>query len=78
MTRKLVRTLLFAAAIGFLVVWILEYRRAGMLNSYWLLLLSVTSLLLFQFSRLKTGIEAQKDITSKQTSRPTARKTTRK
>ena len=78
MSRKLIRTLLFAAAIGFFAVWILEYRRAGMLNSYWLLLLSVTSLLFFQFSRLKAGLAAQKEKTGKPVNRSVAKKTGRK
>jgi hypothetical protein len=55
MNSKLSRTILLALALGFLVVWILEFRRAGLFESYWLLLLSIVCLLVFQFSRLKAA-----------------------
>ena len=59
MNSKLTRTILIALALGFFAVWILEFRRAGLFESYWLLLLSVTSFLLFQFSRLKAAMMAK-------------------
>lgn len=59
MNSKLTRTILIALALGFFVVWILEFRRAGLFESYWLLLLSVTCFLLFQFNRLKAATRAK-------------------
>lgn len=56
MSFKLIKSLLIAGGIGFFALWILEYRRAGMLESYWLLLLSLISLLFFQYLRLKQGV----------------------
>ncbi|WP_031526816.1 hypothetical protein [Dyadobacter crusticola] len=55
MNSKLSRTILLALALGFLVVWVLEFRRAGLFDSYWLLLLSIICFLVFQFSRLKAA-----------------------
>jgi hypothetical protein len=56
---KLTRTILLALTLGFFVVWVLEFRRAGLFESYWLLLLSIMCLLFFQFSRLKAATEAK-------------------
>ncbi len=56
MSFKLIKSLLIAGGVGFFILWILEYLRAGMLASYWLLLLSLMSLLFFQYLRLKRGI----------------------
>ena len=61
MSSKLVRTISLALAIGFLVVWILEYRRTSLIESYWLLLLSILSVLFFQFSRLKAATAAKNE-----------------
>lgn len=55
MNSKLIRTIFLALAFGFLVLWVLEFRRAGLFESYWLLLLCVICLLLFQFGRLKAA-----------------------
>jgi hypothetical protein len=60
MNFKLVKTILLALSLGFFVVWVLEFRRAGMFESYWLLLLSVMCLLVFQFRRLKASMEIKK------------------
>jgi hypothetical protein len=57
---KLSRTILLALTLGFFVVWVLEFRRAGLFESYWLLLLSITCLLVFQFNRLKAATEMKK------------------
>jgi hypothetical protein len=59
MNSKLIRTIFLALAFGFLALWVLEFRRAGLLESYWLLLLCVVCLLLFQFSRLKAATLAR-------------------
>lgn len=60
MNSKLARTILLASAIGFFVLWVLEFRRAGLLESYWLLLVSLVCLLFFQFNRLKASMNAEK------------------
>lgn len=59
MNSKLIRTIFLALAFGFLVLWVLEFRRAGLLESYWLLLLCIVCFLLFQFSRLKAATLAR-------------------
>lgn len=61
MNSKLVKTILLALSAGFFFLWILEFRRAGMFESYWLLLLSVTCLLTFQFRRLKASLLLKKE-----------------
>lgn len=60
MSSKLTRTILIAGALGFLIVWVLEFRRTTLFESYWLLLLSITCVLFFQFSRLKASLEAKR------------------
>lgn len=62
MNSKLARTILLASAIGFFVLWVLEFRRAGLLESYWLLLVSLVCLLFFQFNRLKASMNVEKPI----------------
>lgn len=59
MNSKLIRTIFLALAFGFLALWVLEFRRAGLLESYWLLLLCIVCFLLFQFSRLKAATLAR-------------------
>lgn len=61
MNPKLIKTILLALAAGFFFVWILEFRRAGMAESYWLLLLSIVCLLNFQFRRLKASLLLKKE-----------------
>ncbi|GGB90165.1 hypothetical protein [Dyadobacter sediminis] len=60
MNSRLTRTILLALALGFFVVWVLEFRRTTLFESYWLLLLSIVCLLFFQFSRLKASLKAGK------------------
>jgi hypothetical protein len=62
MNSKLTRTILIALGVGTFLLWILELRRAGMLESYWLLLVSVLCLLSFQFMRLKAAMNAKDDL----------------
>jgi CDP-diglyceride synthetase len=62
MSSKLTRTILIAGCIGFLIVWVLEFRRTTLFESYWLLLLSITCLLFFQFSRLKASLIARRKL----------------
>jgi hypothetical protein len=61
MNSKLNRTILLALTLGFFVVWVLEFRRTTLFESYWLLLLSIMCLLIFQFSRLKASLLAKKE-----------------
>ena len=60
MNPKLLKTVLLALSFGFFVMWVLEFRRAGMFESYWLLLLAIMCLLIFQFTRLKASLELKK------------------
>jgi len=79
MNSKLLRTILLALAIGFFTMWILEFRRAGMFESYWLLLMSILSLLSFQFIRLKASLEKKKkDEDALRTVNPKSNKTAKK
>ncbi|GAA4395155.1 hypothetical protein GCM10023187_01710 [Nibrella viscosa] len=50
---KLTDTLLLFAGIGSLLLWILEYRRVGFLDSYWILLCCLAFLFGFQYIRQK-------------------------
>lgn len=50
---KLRDTLLIFGAIGFFILWILEFRRSSFADSYWLLLASLSLLLAFQYFRIK-------------------------
>lgn len=77
MSNKLIRTLLLAAAIGFLVMWVLEFRRTTLFESYWLLLLGLMFLLMFQLNRLKQGLKAKKEMEAKasSTNKPTQKNT---
>lgn len=58
---KLPETLTLAAAVGFLILWIAEYQRTTFADSYWLLMLCLAFLLLFQFIRNRR-IERSKEI----------------
>lgn len=61
MNSKLTRTILLALALGFFAMWVLEFRRTTMFESYWLLLLAIMCLLIFQFNRLKASLLAKKE-----------------
>ena len=65
MNSKLTRTILLALALGFFVMWVLEFRRTTMFESYWLLLLAIMFLLIFQFNRLKASLLAKKEAETK-------------
>lgn len=54
MSPKLIKTLLLATALGFFMLWIMEIFRTDLSNSYWLLMLSLMFLLVFQYYRLRT------------------------
>lgn len=53
MKLKLSEILLLSAAAGFLILWIAEYQRTNLADSYWLLMLSMTCLFAFQFFKNK-------------------------
>lgn len=50
---KLSETLILAAAVGFLILWIVEYQRTDFADSYWLLMLCLGLLLGFQYVKNK-------------------------
>jgi Flp pilus assembly protein TadB len=58
---KLPETLTLAAAVGLLILWIAEYQRTTFADSYWLLMLCLSFLLLFQFIRNRR-IERDKEV----------------
>ena len=74
MSPKLTRTLLIAGCIGFLIVWVLEFRRTTLFESYWLLLISITFLLFFQFNRLKSSLTEKKRLEEESLRKATASK----
>lgn len=78
MSPKLTRTILIAGCIGFLIMWVLEFRRTTLFESYWLLLLSITFLLLFQFNRLKSSLTEKKRMEEANIKKATANKTVKK
>ena len=78
MSPKLTRTLLIAGCIGFLIVWVLEFRRTTLFESYWLLLLSITFLLFFQFNRLKASLTEKKKIEEANAKKASVAKTLKK
>lgn len=79
MNPKLLKTILLSLAVGFFVMWILEFRRAGMFESYWLLLLSILCLLYFQFKRVKAALELKrKEEDNASLQKPNATKTLKK
>lgn len=53
MNPKLIKTLLLSASLGFFILWVLEILRTDLSNSYWIILLSLTFLLIHQYYRLK-------------------------
>ncbi len=48
---KLSEILLLAAAAGFLTIWIAEFQRTSLAESYWLLMLCLAFLLAFQYAK---------------------------
>ncbi|GAB4013375.1 hypothetical protein GCM10028808_32280 [Spirosoma migulaei] len=61
MKLKLSEILLLSAAAGFLLLWIAEYQRTTFGDSYWLLMLSMTCLFVFQYVKNKR-LEREKAI----------------
>jgi hypothetical protein len=58
MNSKLIKSLLLAGAVGFFLLWFLEFRRTSLADSYWLMLLCLTCLLGFQYYRLRQAAAA--------------------
>lgn len=58
---KIIDTILLSAGIGSLGLWLLEYRRIGFFDSYWLLLVSLALLFGYQYVRQK-GRQANKEV----------------
>ncbi len=48
------KTILLFLALGFLMIWFMEFRRTSLAESYWLLLLVLTCLLSYQLINLRT------------------------
>ena len=65
---------MIAGCIGFLIVWVLEFRRTTLFESYWLLLISITFLLFFQFNRLKSSLTEKKRLEEESLRKATASK----
>ena len=65
---------MIAGCIGFLIVWVLEFRRTTLFESYWLLLISITFLLFFQFNRLKSSLTEKKRLEEESLKKVTATK----
>lgn len=76
MNPKLIKTLLIAAAVGFLILWILEAIRTSIGDSYWLLMMSISFLLWYQYYRLRliNREKAQNTATPKKKPVPPKRK----
>lgn len=49
------KTILLFLSLGFLIIWFLEFRRTSLADSYWLLLLVMVCLFLYQFLNLKAS-----------------------
>lgn len=47
------KTILLFLALGFLVIWFMEFRRTSLAESYWLLLLVLTCLFWYQLINLR-------------------------
>lgn len=53
MRSKGFKTILLFLALGFLIIWILEFRRTSLADSYWLLLVVLTFVFWYQLLNLK-------------------------
>ncbi len=49
------KTILLFLSLGFLIIWFLEFRRTSLADSYWLLLLVMVCLFLYQLINLKAS-----------------------
>jgi hypothetical protein len=56
-SKRIIESLAGWATIGFFILWLLEIRRVAFKDSYWLIMLCLASLLLFQYLRSKRNAE---------------------
>jgi amino acid permease len=61
MYSKGFKTILLFLALGFLAIWVLEFRRTTLVDSYWALLLVLLCLLWYQLINLKLIARAKKE-----------------
>ncbi len=50
-TKRTIESVAGWSAIGFFMIWLLEIRRTAFKDSYWIVMLSVACLLVFQYLR---------------------------
>jgi cell division protein FtsW (lipid II flippase) len=50
-TKRIIESMAGWATIGFFMIWLLEIRRTAFKDSYWIIMLSVACLLIFQYLR---------------------------
>lgn len=76
MSTGFIKTILISFTLGFFLVWILEVNRTDIKSSYWLLLLSITCLLTYQYYfRVKGVTEAtEKKVTATSKAKPQVKK----
>lgn len=55
------KAILLFLALGFLIIWVLEYRRTTMAESYWILLITLLFVFWYQFLNISAK---KKDATS--------------
>jgi hypothetical protein len=66
---KLTETILFSLAVAFLIIGVHQTFTVGILQSYWIFMLSITLLLIFKFQRNKS-VEKQPTPSVKLTTAP--------
>ncbi|WP_162794109.1 hypothetical protein [Runella rosea] len=81
MKTPLVESLVGWATLGFFILWIMEFRRTQFQESYWLLMLSLSCLLGFQYLRYRRGAvplldkyDPKKEVKPKPTVKPSLKK----
>ncbi|WP_428665113.1 hypothetical protein [Runella sp.] len=80
MKTPLVESLVGWATLGFFILWVMEFRRTEFQESYWLLMLSLSCLLGFQYLRYRRGAvplidpETKKEAKPKATVKPSIKK----
>jgi hypothetical protein len=81
MKTPLVESLVGWATLGFFILWVMEFRRTQFQESYWLLMLSLSCLLGFQYLRYRRGAvplldkyDPKKEVKPKATVKPSLKK----
>ena len=67
--KKLAETLFGFGALGCLVLWVLEIQRVPFKDSYWLIMLFVACVLIFQYLRYQNS-ETTKEMKAKGSEKP--------